>query len=282
VRLVLSLVATWQLTVVLAGCFSPHVATGAPCSPEAPICPPTQSCAQINGTYECSDGVPADDANNANPDSSTPHDALVSDAASTPWTLVQTATSTTATTTIMPSNAGDLIVVAMETPSGGSITSIIDNVGNTYVAIIPARAVVAAANRSVEVWYAKDTAAGATEITVTAPTLYGTVMWEASGLDPMHPLDAASELTDQAATIAPVGASITTTSPGEFVVSMVIAADKITSLTAGAFTNDQTTNFNGWAHLTLATAPAGTYQTQWNQNVSGAYCASSVAFLLAP
>jgi hypothetical protein len=264
------------LAIVLAGCFSPHLATGAPCSPEAPICPPPQSCAQINGSYECSDGMPAD----ANPDSPPTHgDALTGDAASGPWTLVQTATATTATTSIRASNAQDLIVVAIETTNGGSISSITDNAGNTYVAILEARAAVAAADRSVEVWYAKDTAAGATAITVTAATLYATVVWEVSGLDQHHPLDTSTVLSDQAATTTPVGASITTASTGEFVISVVIAADQITSLATGVFTNDETTNFNGWAHLTLASAPPATYQTQWSQNVSGAYCASSVAFV---
>jgi len=36
------------------------------------------------------------------------------------------------------------------------------------------------------------------------------------------------------------------------------------------------------AHLTDPRAPAGTYQAQWDQPRSGAYCASAAAFKVGP
>jgi len=113
--------------------------------------------------------------------------------------------------------------------------------------------------------------------------VYAIVAWEVAGLDPLNPLGSASKLDDRPATTTPLGAAITTTTAGELVISIAIVANQVSGLTAGsAFTNDQTTFGNGWAHLTDNKAPAGTYQAQWEQPNLGPYCAASASFRLAP
>jgi len=90
-------------------------------------------------------------------------------------------------------------------------------------------------------------------------------------------------LNDQPATTAPVGPMIMTSTAGEFVVSVAIVENAARRIHAGdEFTNDQTTNGNGWAHLTDPMAAAGTYQAQWDQPQSGVYCAAAAAFAVGP
>jgi hypothetical protein len=110
-----------------------------------------------------------------------------------------------------------------------------------------------------------------------------TVMWEVAGIDPTSPLDKGTKLDDQAASTMPLGASITTSAAGEFVVSVVIVSGSVSGIHAGSlFTNDHRTFGNGWAHLTDPASAPGTYQAQWDQVFSGGSCASSAAFFVGP
>src|SRR5207244_7353522 len=106
---------------------------------------------------------------------------------------------------------------------------------------------------------------------------------EVAGLRTSGILDTTAVLNGQAASSTPHGAAITTTRAGDFVVEAAMVGNVITGIHTGtAFTNDHTTQDNGWAHLTSPMAPAGTYQAQWDQPQAGAYCASSAAFFAAP
>ena len=213
------------------------------------------------------------------------------------WTLVQTSMSTSSTVTIAPSSSRNLIVVAAQIANAGSITSITDNAAddddvnanllnesNTYVAIPAARATNTNPSNVLEIWYAQNARRGATKISIgaTAPVL-AAVAWEVSGIRTIDPLDTAGKLDGQPATIAPVGPSITTSTAGEFIVSVAIVANVVTGASAGSeFTNDCLTNGNGWAHLADPGAAAGSHQAQWAQNTSGRYCASAAAFRVSP
>jgi hypothetical protein len=210
-------------------------------------------------------------------------DARIDAAMPSSWTLIQTSGSTAPSTTMAATGAGHLLVVAVETNSTGPVSSVTDNAGNSYVAVPGSRAILAADNRGVELWYAQDSLPGATTITASGPTIHATVSWEVSGIRTTNSLDTVTKLDDRPATTLPRGASIATSVDGEFVVSVAIVANSITGIRAGnEFTNDRLTFGNGWAHLTDAAAPAGTHQAQWTQNASGGFCASSVAFLVGP
>jgi hypothetical protein len=287
----------WAKLVVLAvvaSCYSPHVVVGAPCSPAESNCPEPQWCAPVGGGYACVEGPAAD----ARPDDS-PSDTVIDtsmlidtpipidaqpDAAVVPgWQLIQTKGSTNPTTAMAPSGAGNLIIVAVETSHTSLVTSVTDDASNIYVAVPGGRSINTNEVLGLELWYAKNSLPGATAVTATASTHYATVMWEVSGISTTNPLHTVTKLDNQAASTTPLGASITTTVAGEFVVSVAIVANSVDGIHAGnAFTNDHRTYGNGWAHLTDPTAAPGTYTAQWDQNVTGRYCASSAAFFTGP
>lgn len=213
------------------------------------------------------------------------------------WTLVQTGMSTLSTVTIAPSGSRNLIVVAAQVVSPGSITSITDNAvddsnvnanlvddSNTYVAIPAARATNTNPPDVLEIWYAKNSRRGATRISIAATSsVRAAVVWEVSGIRTINPLDTASKLDEQPATLSPLGPPITTSAAGEFAVSVVIVANVVIGADPGSeFTIDGSSNGNGWGHLTDPVAAAGTHQARWAQDSLGGYCASAAAFQAGP
>jgi hypothetical protein len=188
-----------------------------------------------------------------------------------------------ATTCPVPSTgSGNLLVVGWASNSGAgatTISGITDNAGNAYLEAGSARAVDSHMNDMGDVWYAKNSVAGATVLTIT-PNPTGTsgtaVIWEFSGLDTNAPLDQAAVLNSQPATTTPAGAPVTTAVPNELVVSIGWVQDGVTSIVSGnPFTNDSLATGDGWAHY-VASSP-GTYSAQWNMDL-GTYGSSTVSF----
>jgi hypothetical protein len=188
-----------------------------------------------------------------------------------------------ATTCSIPSTGnGNLLVVGWASTGGAGATviaSVTDNAGNNYLEAGTARAVDANANDMGDVWYAKNSLPGATVLTIT-PNPTGTVgtavIWEFSGVDITAPLDQTAVLSSQAATTAPLGAPITTTSANELVVSTAYVLGAVTGILSGnAFTNDSTATGDGWAHF-IASSP-GSYSAQWTTDL-GTYGSTTVSF----
>ncbi len=270
----------WLVWAALVGCYSPRAPAGAPCGPGGD-CPTGLSCETVAGEDVC---VERAIDGGIDPDGPSPTDSPIttdvpSDAPQTdPWTLVRTRDKAQSSTLSVPSiGAGHLVIVGIE--SAMAATAVVDDGGNVYQRVASSRAEVPSEQLGVELWYVPNALPGGTTIAVTAPsTVFAIDMWEVDGLASVE-IDDVATLDDQPATTTPEGASITTTTDGEFVVSIAIVNNFVGGLTANSqFTNDHTTFGNGWAHLTSNTAPAGTYQARWNQSVSGTYCASSVAF----
>jgi hypothetical protein len=269
------------LLAAMSACFSPKPPAGAPC-PDG-NCPAGQRCvADVCVIGEGSDGPASDGPGDVFVD----RDAVV-DGAPGVWSLIATdetgslAGGQSRVLGIPASGSGHLIVVGIETDLT-PVTSVADNAGNTYVAIPNSRATNAIEEFGIELWFANDTNAGATSITATTGNsgeLYAVVMWEVAGLAKTNAVDAVAAVSDQATSLTPSGAPITTTAAGDFVISIIIVANVLDGLVNNSpFTRDESTLGNGWAHLTSAGAQPGVYQTQWNQNGSGVSCASSVAF----
>ncbi len=276
----------------LVGCYSANAQPGAPCSPAAPFCPDGQSCAPFAGGYACLAGAtPLGDAaidtlavmiDAPPPPIDARPDAAI-DAPPPHWALVQVAADATGMATMTASGSGHTIIVAIETDTTGAVTAVGDDVSNTYVAIAGSRSTSSAEGAGVEIWYASNATAGATVVKAVAPTVYATVVWEVAGLQSTGTVDAVAKLDDQPTTTTPMGAPITTTRDGDFVVSAAMVGNTIQSIHAGnAFTNDKTTQGDAWAHLTSNAAPAGTYQAEWDQPNTAVYCTSSAAFLVGP
>jgi hypothetical protein len=210
-----------------------------------------------------------------------------------PWELVQTIESRrparTQSLIMDPLGAQHLVVVAIQVPDGGSITGITDASNcNAYTAIPTARSSNAGAGDALQMFYAKNSCAGASTISIDATTAVTAVVWEVSGIRTDDPFDKASTLNDQPETATPVGPTIETSTRGEFVVSVAIVANTVAGIHPGnKFTNDHLANGNAWAHLTDSSAPADVYQAQWDplpppELPPGSYCASAAAFRVAP
>ena len=149
------------------------------------------------------------------------------------------------TCTIPATAAGNLIVVAWSSTWGTipTTSSMIDNAGNVYTSAGNARAV-DGTNDMVDIWYAKNSSAGATTLTIT-PNPSGNngaaVIWEFSGVDTVSPLDQTAVLNSQGASTTPLGAPVTTTAPSEVIISTMLPAGTTNSIFLGnPFINDLT------------------------------------------
>jgi hypothetical protein len=263
--------------LLLAGCYAARAPEGAPCQPRDPVCPENQACLLVAGSYICTSGAATD----AGADG-IPPDGVPPDGAAARWSVVQTTDSTAKTTPLAPTGSGHAIIVAFETPSGNVVNDVTDNAGNTYTRIPASRATVNNSDLGIEIWYATNSKPNATVLNVNANTLYATVIWEVAGLRTANIVDATAVLQNQNATTSPVGPTVTTTQPGDFVIAVAMVANVITNIHAGnPFTNDRTTQDNGWAHLSDPASAAGAYHAQWDQPQSGVYCASTAAFFVA-
>ena len=179
------------------------------------------------------------------------------------------------------SGTGNLLVVGMQfVNTGVTIASVTDNVGNVYTEAAGSHSVDTASNWASDIWYAKNSIAGATTISVTASAAvsgFATVIWEFSGADPSSPLDQASALNNQPSNSVSQGPSVTTTSASEAIVALSAGAGQITGIASGnPFTNDSLAVGRGWAHL--VTTSAGTYSASWSANPAGTYASSAVSF----
>ncbi|HWO20789.1 MAG TPA: hypothetical protein VNO30_18610 [Kofleriaceae bacterium] len=262
--------------VLVASCYAPETRSGAPCTPGLANCPSGQTCELVAGAHVCVAGPVPD----AGPGILV--DAPTDGGSARSWTLVQTRGSNGQRVNIAATGAAHLIVVAVQTGLN-QVASMTDDANNTYVSVAGSRAVDMAQTTAVELWYAASSNAGATTITASGDPIFAVVAWEVAGIRGANPLDTVSKLESQPQSTTPFGASITTRAAGEFVVSAVIVANAVMGVAMGsAFTNDHTTFGNGWAHLTSATAPAGTYQARWNQPEPGTSCATSAAFFTGP
>jgi hypothetical protein len=226
----------------------------------------------------CSGGNPCSFIVNAN--------ATASATFSNNWTIVH-ATSNQGnpltSLTIPSTGGGNAIIVGLVFNETTKVTSLTDNVGNTYFS---AGAHSIKGNLSSEIWYSENSIAGATVLTpsfAVSPTHVEMTAWEVSGLASGLP-DAKNTSSGLVTTNNTAGAAVTTSQTGDFVVSILFASSsKFSGMTSGnAFTDDFTTNGNGWAHLTSNTAAPGTYQPSWTStNTGGGYVTSTVAFLPA-
>lgn len=193
----------------------------------------------------------------------------------------------TSTCTIPATGGGNLIVIGVQMDGGVStstvISSVTDNVGNSYVEAGAARAIDTAAGAVVDIWYAKNSISGTTIVTInpsTAVSSAGAVIWEFSGVDPATPLDQVSVLNSQPSSTTAAGATITTTAASEVVVALVDVSGNVSGITAGnPFLSDSGLKGNGWAHLVTTTS--GPYSASWALNVAGTYASTTASFKAA-
>jgi len=193
--------------------------------------------------------------------------------------------------TISSTGSGNLIVVGIQMGKGIStsttIATITDNENNAYeeaTAATSARSVDTAGGSVVDIWYARNSTAGATSVTITPSATTSSAsafIWEFSGVNTTAPLDQVAVLNSQSASASPTGAAVTTTNfANEVVVSLAAVSGTISGIYSGnSFSNDSTVNNDGWAHL--VTTATGTFAAQWSQNPSGTFASSTASFIAA-
>jgi len=152
--------------------------------------------------------------------------------------------------------------------------------GNAYVS---ADATAYTGALSTEIWYAVNSKPGATVVTPAFAELTTHVditVWEVSGISTSAP-DVTNTSSGSVTLNNTPGPAVITTHAGDFIVSILFVADtNISGVSMGnEFTNDFTTDGNGWAHITSNSAPPGSHQASWiTSTPQGVYCASTVAF----
>jgi hypothetical protein len=199
---------------------------------------------------------------------------------------------------ISTTGAGHLIVVGIQlgkglTSTAATIATVTDNAGNAYqeansiVSTLSGATAALSVDTSggsvVDIWYARNSTAGATTLTITPSVTIpnaAAVIWEFSGVDTSEPLDQVAVLSSQSASANPTGATVTTTLANEVVITAAGASGTISAISSGnPFTNDSIVNGGGWAHL--ITGSSGSHAAQWAQSPSGTFASSTVSFKAA-
>ena len=206
-----------------------------------------------------------------------------------PWELVQTVSVTNdrldATIHVNPLGAGHLVVVALNIDEAGTVKTIADSGASNQYRLIQAGSVQSmSVDASLWLYYVENSRPGADEILIAAThAISGVVVWEVAGVRTDDSLDAAATLNDQPPSKEPLGPQITTSAPGDFVVSVALANGRITRMHPdNEFTFDDDGQGNGWSHLTDSRAPAGLHWAQWDQMSADQTCSGAAAFQIGP
>lgn len=198
-------------------------------------------------------------------------------------TAYSAANANTSSATITSSLAGSVLIIATEYGlAGGTILSVTDNKGNTWVQATNA-ASAPLGGGGTDVWYYLTSASGVTTITVTysSTSTNEKTIWYAEVTGFTTPaFDVAGHVTSGTATgFNNPGPSITTASAAGFIwAADQTALGNLTGMQGGnAFTfGDQQTNTGG-ASAYLITAGTGTYQPVWVSDTTADTVDSSAA-----
>lgn len=187
--------------------------------------------------------------------------------------------------TVNPTMAKSLIIVMVEGIIT-TVTSITDNApgsSSLYVQVPNARATDATTNLFTDIWYSANSLQKATTITVTLNNNVAFNIWvfEVQIMNSSSPFQESGVVNNGASTLTPVGASVITSNPLDFIANITTAANAITGIHAG---NNFTIGDiqNGDASAYLITSQNGTYQPQFDVNIAGTFCSSTASFREAP
>jgi len=217
-------------------------------------------------------------------------DASAADAAPVSPALVAVDTIYATTSSIaVPATiaAGHLVVVVVDLfDSGFSVASVGDGVaGDVYVSA-NARAIFSAGamgTSATEIWYTTTTQPSAGSVNVTLTGAVQSFVWvaEFEGIVPTSPLDTVAHTDSGNASTAVAGASVTTASADELVVSIVSLDDSVTGIESGNPFIALPPQGGDDAAYVVAAQP-GSYAPVWVLANAAIYCSSTVAFRAAP
>jgi hypothetical protein len=183
--------------------------------------------------------------------------------------------------TVPSSSTGNLLVFAI-CPGAidDNVSSVSDNGsggGNSWVSANARSTDVNGG--SCEIWYAKNSKAAATTLTLNMTTSANLALWyaEFSGIDTSIPLDSVNTTSGHASSTTVTAPSVTPTISKAVIFSASAVQNTITALHSGSpFTALTITSGDDAAYLVSSSIAA--YGAAWDQNSSGTYCASTAAF----
>jgi hypothetical protein len=157
------------------------------------------------------------------------------------------------------------------------VTSITDNQSDTYVSSTNSRGNDSAGGDSIEIWYSKNIAAGATSVTINASSSFTISAWvyEVAGADTSTPLDIAHNTINGASCASCVGPSATTTAANEFVLTAISPVNNVTAVSA-PWTLDTVLGGHGSAYQIVTST--GNYVATWTVNTAGTFAGSIATF----
>lgn len=185
---------------------------------------------------------------------------------------------TTRSLAVSATGAGNLIAVGVMIPgsSNRTVTSVTDNVGNTYVDASARCLHNVSGNGTVDIYYAKNSIPGATSITATisGTALIQMFVAEVSNIDTVSPLEGAAGNTNPGASATPTAPKIVSSRLNNFVYSLTQTNNTISGTRPPFVT--QAIAFGNAASYLLAPS-GGTLGASWTQP-SDVYCASTASF----
>jgi hypothetical protein len=180
------------------------------------------------------------------------------------------------------SKSGSLIIVALtQTPYTATISSVTDNLGQTYVSA-GARSYDSTSGYTTDIWYKSNSSAGVTSVTAAYSGIYKNMeVTEVAGCRSIAPIDSTAVINSGALTTAPVSGGITTTANNDFIYIKMIPTFYDTATVTYPYTING--NVKG-AYKTLGVPVSSETATfgLGSSNYISTYCSSSVAFFAAP
>ena len=160
-----------------------------------------------------------------------------------------------------------------------TVVNVVDDAGNVYVS---SNASATASDGDNEIWYARDSLAGATMVTVTWSATSNLELWvaEVSGVDTTNPIDAIGAIPVGTATTTLQAPVVAPSTPHAFVFS-VVQGLSLTGITSGnPFTALPSVEGDDAAYD--CTTTLGDYGAEWNESSPGPLTAATAAFKAAP
>ncbi|OWK42486.1 Glycoprotein gp2 [Fimbriiglobus ruber] len=191
-------------------------------------------------------------------------------------------TGTTCAATITSSTAGNLLAVGIVNSTGTlrTVTGVTDNIGQTYLQVPSAYATSTVSPVFSDIWYFPNTAAGVTTVTVTfSGSVANAVInvTEISGIALSSPVDAVSIVNQQATTLSPISAPITTSANNDFIFAVMgCQASSTTVSSPYAVVQSGSHNFG---YYNIAASPVTSQTATVTLAVTEPYCFSTAAFL---
>jgi len=193
----------------------------------------------------------------------------------------QVATGTAAPSiTISPSIAGDTLIFLPAIPYGMTITSVIDNIGNTWIQAPNARATSAGDGYATDIWYCANCAAGVTSVTAHLSASAGFVsleVYEMSGIFTTSPLELGAHASEGTVSGGNCTGPSVTTSSTDFLIAQGDADHGYSGVSAPWVFGD------GQQEGYILTAAPGTYQPIFQAGAGSTHCLESLAaFKIVP